>query len=98
VPHDVWWLHSVRGRAPVENESSNLTSNTRLAPTAGWADTGFAQPLKVRMTRQQAQALEVVRLAIDAARKTGLTDEQIFDAINLPIYRKHASVGREPKK
>jgi hypothetical protein len=50
------------------------------------------------MTRQQAQALEVVRLAIDAARKTGLTDEQIFDAINLPIYRKHAPLGREPKK
>jgi hypothetical protein len=50
------------------------------------------------MTRQQAQALEVVRLAIDAARKTGLTDEQIFDAINLPVYPKRASVGRELKK
>jgi len=50
------------------------------------------------MTRQQAQALEVVRLAIDAARKTGLTYEQISDAINLPIYFRRVSVGREPKK
>jgi len=50
------------------------------------------------MTRQQAQALEVVRLAFNAARKAGLTDEQIFDAINMPIYPKRASVDLEPKK
>jgi len=50
------------------------------------------------MTRQQAQALEVVRLAFDAARKTNLTDEQIFNAINLPTYPKRASVDLEPKK
>jgi len=50
------------------------------------------------MTRQQAQALEVVRLAFDAARKIGLTDEQILDAINIPVYPERASVGLEPKK
>jgi hypothetical protein len=50
------------------------------------------------MTRQQAQALEVVRLAFNAARKAGLTDEQIFDAIKLPIYPKRASVDLEPTK
>jgi len=50
------------------------------------------------MTRQQTQALEVVHLAIDAARKTGLTDEQIFDAISLQIYLKRASGDPEPQK
>jgi hypothetical protein len=50
------------------------------------------------MTRRQARALEVIRLAIDAAQKTGLTDEQIFDAINLQIYTKRTSSGLEPKK
>jgi hypothetical protein len=50
------------------------------------------------MTRQQTQALEVVRLAIDAAWKTGLTDEQIFDAIKLQIYPKRAFVDSDPKK
>jgi hypothetical protein len=69
----------------------------RLALIAGSADTGFAQPPKVRMTRRQAQALEVIRLAIDAARKTGLTDQQIFDAINLQIHTKRTSFGLEPK-
>ena len=50
------------------------------------------------MTRRQAQALEVIRLAIDAALKTGLTDQQIFDAINLQIHTKRTSFGLEPKK
>jgi hypothetical protein len=44
------------------------------------------------MTRRQAQALEVIRLAVDAARKTGLTDEQIFDAINMPIYPRRVPI------
>jgi hypothetical protein len=50
------------------------------------------------MTRRQAQALEVVRLAIDAARKTDLTDDQIFGAINLPIYFHRVTAGTKPKK
>jgi hypothetical protein len=77
---------------------SILGSDIRLAPIAGPADTGVTRPLRVRMTRQQAQALEVVRLAIDAARKTGLTDEQILDAINFQIYPKRVSGDPEPKK
>jgi hypothetical protein len=50
------------------------------------------------MTRRQAQALEVIRLAIDAARKSGLTDEQIFNAINLQFHIKRTSFGLEPRK
>jgi hypothetical protein len=50
------------------------------------------------MTRQQSQALDVIHLAIDAARKTGLTDEQIFNSINLQIYLKRSSGDPEPKK
>jgi hypothetical protein len=38
------------------------------------------------MTRKQVQAVEVLRLAFDAARKTGLTTVEIFEAINLSIY------------
>jgi hypothetical protein len=55
------------------------------------ADTGIAQPLRVRMTRQQAQALEVLHLAFNVARKTGLTDAEIFEAISVPIYPRHVS-------
>jgi hypothetical protein len=50
------------------------------------------------MTRKQAQALQVLRLAFDAARKTGLTDEEIFGAINLPIYPRGASDRVKPNK
>jgi len=50
------------------------------------------------MTTQRTQALEVVHLAIDAARKTGLTNEQVFDAINFQIYLKRAPGNPEPKK
>ncbi|MGB8440508.1 MAG: hypothetical protein WCE26_14015 [Candidatus Acidiferrales bacterium] len=45
------------------------------------------------MTRKQAQALEVVLLAINAARKTGLSDAAIFEAMNTPIYPEHVSRG-----
>jgi len=50
------------------------------------------------MTRKQAQALEVLRLAFDAARKTGLTDAEIFEAISLPIYLRGVSDHVIPKK
>jgi hypothetical protein len=50
------------------------------------------------MTRRQAQALKIVRLAIDAARKTGLTDDQISEAINLPFYFRRVTVGTKSKK
>jgi alkylhydroperoxidase/carboxymuconolactone decarboxylase family protein YurZ len=50
------------------------------------------------MTRKQAQALEVLRLAFDAARKTGLTDEEIFEAINLSIYLRGVSDRVKPNK
>jgi hypothetical protein len=63
---------------------------------AGSADTGITQPLRVRMTRKQAQALEVLRLAFDAARKTGLTDEEIFEAINLAIFPRGVSDRVKP--
>jgi hypothetical protein len=49
------------------------------------------------MTRQQTQALEVVRLAIDAARKTGLTDDQISEAINLQFYFNRVTAERNQK-
>jgi hypothetical protein len=50
------------------------------------------------MTRKQAQALEVLRLAFAAARKTGLTDLEIFEAINVPIYPRGVSARVKPKK
>jgi len=50
------------------------------------------------MTRQQAQALEVVRLAFNAARKTGLADAEIFEAISLPIYPRGVSDRVKPNK
>ena len=64
----------------------------------GSADTAITQPLQVRMTRKQAQALEVLRLAFDAARKTGLTDAEIFEAISVPIYLRGVSDQVMPKK
>jgi hypothetical protein len=65
---------------------------------AGSADTAIAQPLQVRMARKQAQALEVLRLAFAAARKTGLTDAELFEAINLPIYPRGVSDRVKPNK
>lgn len=50
------------------------------------------------MTRKQAQALEVLRLAFDAARKTGLTDAEIFEAINLSTYLRGGSDRMKPNK
>ncbi|MGC1626233.1 MAG: hypothetical protein WA735_05170 [Candidatus Acidiferrales bacterium] len=50
------------------------------------------------MTRRQAQALEVVLLAINAARKTGLSDAAIFEAINIPIYPQRVSRGLKPRQ
>ena len=50
------------------------------------------------MTRKQAQALEVVLLAINAARKAGLSDAAILEAINIPIYPQRVSGGLEPKQ
>jgi hypothetical protein len=50
------------------------------------------------MTRKQAQALEVVLLAINAARKAGLSDAAIFEAINVPIYPQRVSGGLKPKQ
>ena len=64
----------------------------------GSTDTAIAQPLQVWITRKQAQALEVLRLAFDAARKTGLTDEEIFEAINLSIYLRGVSDHVKPNK
>ena len=62
------------------------------------ADTNFRRPTKVGMTRKQAQALEVVLLAINAARKAGLSDAAIFEAINIPIYPQRVSGGLKPKQ
>jgi len=50
------------------------------------------------MTRKQAQALEVLCLAVAAARKTGLTDAELFEAINLPIYPRGVSDRVKPNK
>ncbi|MFZ0523407.1 MAG: hypothetical protein WAL95_20440 [Candidatus Acidiferrales bacterium] len=50
------------------------------------------------MTRKQAQALEVVLLAINAARKAGLSDAAILEAINVPIYPQRVSGGLKPKQ
>lgn len=65
---------------------------------AGSAETAITQPLQVRMTRKQAQALEVLCLAVAAARKTGLTDAELFEAINLPIYPRGVSDRVKPNK
>ena len=65
---------------------------------AGSADTAITQPLQVRMTRKQAQALEVLRLAFAAARKPGLTDAELFESINLPIYPRGVSDRVKPNK
>jgi hypothetical protein len=67
-----------------------------LEAYAGSADTAITQPLQVRMTRKQARALEVLRLAFAAARKTGLSDAEIFEAINLPIYPRAVSDRVKP--
>jgi hypothetical protein len=69
-----------------------------LDACAGSADTAITQPLQVRMTRKQAQALEVLRLAYDAARQTGLTDAEILDAIKRPIYLRGVSDRVKPNK
>jgi len=50
------------------------------------------------MTRKQAQALEVVRLAFNAARQTGLTAAEILEAINRPIYPRRVSDRVMPNK
>ena len=50
------------------------------------------------MTRKQAQALQVLRLTFDAARKTGLTDAEILEAINLSIYLGGVSDRVKPNK
>ncbi|HEY4949425.1 MAG TPA: hypothetical protein VIH88_03740 [Candidatus Acidoferrales bacterium] len=50
------------------------------------------------MTRKQAQAVDVVRLAFNAARKTGLTDAEILEAIRVPIYRGGVSDCVKPNK
>ena len=81
----------------IPNGNSQRIPKT-LAALVGPSHTRLAQPPEVRMTRQQTQALEVVRLAIDAARKTGLTDDQISNAINLPDYLHRVTVGTKPKR
>ncbi|MGC2725519.1 MAG: hypothetical protein WA224_16270, partial [Candidatus Acidiferrales bacterium] len=70
----------------------------RLTRMTRQADTSVATVMKVPMTRRQARALEVVLLAINAARKTGLSDAAIFEAINIPIYPQRVSRGLKPRQ
>jgi hypothetical protein len=42
--------------------------------------------------------LEVVLLAINAARKAGLSDAAISEAINIPIYPQRVSGGEKPSQ
>jgi hypothetical protein len=69
-----------------------------LAGYAGSADTDIASPGKINMTRKQAQALDVVRFACNAARKTGLPDAEIFAAIGMPIYPRGVAARVKPNK
>jgi len=85
-------------RHPKKTVLSRFAKLKTLDADAGSADTAITQPLQVRMTRKQAQALEVLRLAVDAARKTGLTDAEISAAINLPIYLRGDSDRWKPNK
>ena len=70
----------------------------RLTRLTRQADTNFSRPTKVGMTRKQARALEVVLLAINAARKTGLSDAAISEAISTPIYPQRVSGCSKPSQ
>jgi hypothetical protein len=50
------------------------------------------------MTTKTAQALEVVRLAFNATRRTDLRDAEILEAINRPIYPHRVADRVKPNK
>jgi len=81
-----------------QTASIRITKTKTLDGYAGSADTDIAQPLKINMTRKQAQAVDVVRLAFNATRKTRLTVAEIFEAISVPIYPRGVSDRVKPRK
>jgi len=87
--------YGVRRKQPA---SVRFTKIITLDGYAGSADTDIAQPRKINMLRKQAQALDVVLLSLNAARKTGLPDAEFLEAISMPIYPGGVSGRVEPNK